>query len=132
MGILILIIVLLIGAGLFFSRQRTRNDGLNPAELEDAKRRIEALEKRARTQFVATPGDKRLKPDWEYMVALKKKGEETFTFTYFTQSGISHTQSGMSTQAIDDMTQQGWFINGQTFNDEGMSWQLERPAKPSQ
>ena len=126
MEIPILILVVIAVAAFVWMRQRNRV--LSPAEVENVKRRVRALEERANTQFVATPGDPRLKAGWKYMVALQKRGEDSFTFTFFTNAGISHTQSGMSEEAIFALKDKGWHINAQRLTNEGMKWQLERPA----
>jgi hypothetical protein len=126
------IAIVIIVAVFVFGIIRRRNRGLSRTEIADLKQRIRKLEERANTQFVATPGDPRLKENWEYMTALKKPGEEFFTFTFFTKEGISHTQSDMADEAVDRLTKEGWHINGQTFNNQGMSWQLERPKPKSE
>ncbi len=106
------------------------NSPLSPAELDDAKRRVQALQERAKTQFIASPGDPRLKPDWEYLVVLKPSGEQSLTFTFFDKEGVTRSEKGKSQQDMDVLTRNGWFINGQTFTIEGTSWQLERLIPP--
>ena len=127
MEILALILIVVVVATLVWMCRREPS----PAEIEQVKHRAQALQQPTDTQFVATPGDPRLKAGWEYMVALRKPGQDDFIFTYFTSTGISHTQPGMSEEAVFALRDKGWHINAQRLTGEGMSWQLERPASSS-
>lgn len=125
MEIALVVLIIAAGVGVFWYRERRKP--LSTAEIEDAKRRIAALQDRAKTQFFAMPGDERLMADWEYLTASKKPGEELLTFTIFTKDGISRTQTGMADKDVFGLQEQGWRINGQRFTADGLVWQLERP-----
>jgi hypothetical protein len=124
----IVVIIIIIVAIIAFGMIRRLRQPLSPADIENVKQRVQTLQERANTQFLATPGDPRLQAGREYMVALKKPGEDIFTFTYFTSVGISRTQDGMSEEAVFALKDQGWHINAQRLTGEGMAWQLERPT----
>jgi hypothetical protein len=119
---IVVIIVLLAAVGVWLLRRSLQQNLVN-----NATKRVMAMKEMAETRFVAAPGDERLKPDWEYLVALKKPNEKSYTGTFFTKASISHTQSGITEDDVFALREQGWHINGQSFKTEGHSWQLERP-----